>query len=307
MPKWGARRSNAAVAVADEKPNPRTDRHRSSHTSGIDVAALLAELPMQQAAMSRALVVLDDPNAGATEIAAVLESDPALCARVLQLANSAHFGMSGRVTSVDQAVVALGGTAMRTLVISNASGMFGKPEDLPPGFWSHSVSVAASSAIAARMYSVPRGDAICAGLMHDLGVALLFRHDRAGYEALMATGAEATDTLLDHELTTYGGDHAALGADALEAWKLPATIVAALRSHHDDPNAITDRLGRVVIAGESLARAALDPPAFAHEPGRDPAKVFAALGVRVASIDALIERAAEEANILAAMLGNADS
>src|SRR5207344_1466964 len=99
-----------------------------------------------------------------------------------------HFGMSGRVTSVDQAVVALGGTAMRTLVISNASGMFGKPADLPEGFWNHSVSVAASSAIVARMYSVPRGDAICAGLMHDLGVALLFRFDRAGYETRLAAG-----------------------------------------------------------------------------------------------------------------------
>ncbi len=220
----------------------------------------------------------------------MLESDPRVCARVLQLANSAHFGMSGRVTSVDQAVVALGGTTMRTLVISSASGMFGKPEDLPPGFWNHSVAVAASSAIAARMHSVPHGDAICAGLMHDLGVALLFRYDRAGYEARMATGAAESDSLLDYELATYGGDHAALGADALQAWKLPTTVVDTLRAHHDDPEEITDPLARVVIAGESLARAAFDPPPFAHEPRRDPAEVFAALGVRVASIDTLIER-----------------
>jgi putative nucleotidyltransferase with HDIG domain len=302
MPKWSARKSNAAVGVADEKPAGR-GRRESSRRSSIDVAALLAELPMQHAVTSRALAVLDDPNASARDIAAVLESDPALCARALQLANSAHFGMSGQVTSIDQAVVALGGIAMRTLVISNASGMFGTPEDLPAGFWKHSVSVAASSAIAARMYSVPRGDAICAGLMHDLGVALLFRFDRAGYEARMATGTEHADTLLDDELETYGGDHAALGADALEAWKLPPTIVNALRTHHDDPADTTGRLARVVIAGEALARAAFDEPAFSHEPRRDPATVFAALGIRVASVDTLVERAAEETTILAAMLG----
>ena len=46
--------------------------------------------------------------------------------------------------------------------------------------------------------------------MHDLGVALLFRYDRAGYEARMATGTEHADTLLDYELATYGGDHAAM-------------------------------------------------------------------------------------------------
>ena len=56
----------------------------------------------------------------------MLESDPALCARALQLANSAYFGMSGQVTSVDQAVVNLGATAIRTLVVSTAAGVVRK-------------------------------------------------------------------------------------------------------------------------------------------------------------------------------------
>jgi putative nucleotidyltransferase with HDIG domain len=269
----------------------------------VDVAALLAELPMQHAAMSRALVVIDDPRASAQEIASVLESDPALCARALQLANSAHFGMSGKITSVDQAVVALGGTAMRTLVVSTASGMFGRPDDLPEGFWDHSVAVAAASAMAARMYSVPRGDAICAGLLHDLGSALLFRFDRAGSEARISAGADHADQLLAAEIAAYGANHAALGADALAAWKLPAVVVGALRAHHDDPMETDDRLGRVVIAGEALARAAFDTPAFSHEPALEPGAVFDALGLRVASVDTLIHRTVEETETLAAMLG----
>ena len=236
----------------------------------VDVAALLAELPMQHAAMSRALVVIDDPRASAQEIASVLESDPALCARALQLANSAHFGMSGKITSVDQAVVALGGTAMRTLVVSTASGMFGRPDDLPEGFWDHSVAVAAASAMAARMYSA---------------------------------GADHADQLLAAEIAAYGANHAALGADALAAWKLPAVVVGALRAHHDDPMETDDRLGRVVIAGEALARAAFDTPAFSHEPALEPGAVFDALGLRVASVDTLIHRTVEETETLAAMLG----
>lgn len=267
MPRWSGRKSNSAVAVADP-----------------------------------ASLVLADPNAGGRDMAQLLESDPALCARALQLANSPLFAPSERVTNIGQAVVALGDTATRTLLVGSASGLFGVPDELPAGFWDHSVSVAAGCAIAARVLSAPRVDAICAGLMHDLGAVLLLRLDRAGYEARMAAGSEQAGTLLADELETYGADHAALGADALAAWKLPAPIVIALRAHHDDPAETTDRLARVVIAGEALARAAFDTPTFAHEPRRDPAAVFAALGVRVASVDTLIERTAEETNILSPML-----
>jgi putative nucleotidyltransferase with HDIG domain len=301
MSRWSGSRPNAAVAVADEQRDARR-RRGSSRTRRIDVAGLLAEVPAHQGATSRALLTLDNPNAGARDVAAVLESDPALCTRVLQLANSPLFGAVEPVTSVDQAVVLLGDTATRTLVVGGASGLFGVPDELPTGFWDHSVSVAAGCAIAARVLSASRVDAICAGLMHDLGAVLLFRLDRAGYEARMAAGSEQAGALLADELEMYGADHAALGADALAAWKFPASIVDALRAHHDEPAETTDRLARVVIAGEALARAAFDTPTFAHEPAQDPAAVFATLGVRVASVDTLIERTAEETNILAPMI-----
>jgi putative nucleotidyltransferase with HDIG domain len=289
----------------DSEPRARAEQALPSvgtHASSIDVAALLSELPMQQSAISRALVVLDDPNASAQEVAIVLESDPALCARALQLANSAHFGMSGRVTSVDQAVVTLGATTMRTLVVSTASGLFGRPDDLPPGFWHHSVSVAAASAIAARMCSVPRGDAICAGLLHDLGTALLYRFDHDAYGARI-DDATRVETFLTDELAAYGADHATLGADALAAWNLPPAIVETLRTHHRNPHELTSKLSRVVILGESLARAAFDLPTFNHEPSEHPEVVFAALGLTVASVDTFVERTAEETEVLAGLLG----
>ena len=264
---------------------------------------MLSELPMQQSAITRALVVLDDPNASAQDVATVLESDPALCARALQLANSAHFGMSGRVTSVDQAVVALGSTTMRTLVVSGASGMLGRPDDLPPGFWHHSVSVAAASAIGARMCSVGRGDAICAGLLHDLGTALLYRFDRDNYANRIAAGPGRSDSLLADENDAYGADHSVIGAEALAAWNLPPAIVDALRTHHSDPHQVTGKLGRVLILGEALARAAFDLPTFDHEPAEEPEDVFAALGLTVASVDTFVDRTTEETETLAGLLG----
>jgi HD-like signal output (HDOD) protein len=43
---------------------------------------------MRPSAVSQVLVVLDDPDAGADDVASALQSDPSLCARILHLANS---------------------------------------------------------------------------------------------------------------------------------------------------------------------------------------------------------------------------
>jgi putative nucleotidyltransferase with HDIG domain len=267
-----------------------------------DVLEQLRKLPMRPSAVTQVLVILDDPNASARDIASSLQSDPSLTARILHLANSPYFGLSGKIGSIERAVVALGGSVLRSLAVSTAAGMFaGDPNDMPPGFWHHSVSVAAGASIAARMSSVTAGDAMCAGLLHDLGAALLFRFDREGYGERLTHGGDP-DALAGEEATAYGGDHALIGAFALDAWKLPVTIVDALRHHHTNPLDVADKLGRVVIAGEALARAAFEDPPFTHEPAADPASAFAALGLRAVSIDGLIARTAEETEILDGLL-----
>jgi HD-like signal output (HDOD) protein len=294
-----------------------TDRHRTSTGTAIvrwegtwlrgpvqttDVLEQLRKLPMRPSAVSQVLVVLDDPNASAPQIASALQSDPALCARILHLANSPYFGLSGKVTSIERAVVALGASVLRSLAVSTAAGMFAeRAEDMPVGFWRHSVSVAAGSSIAARMCSVPAGDAMCAGLLHDLGTALIFRFDRNGYEPRLVDGGDP-QTLCAEEAEAYGGDHAMIGAFALDAWKLPTSIIDALRLHHTDPLDVGEKLGRVVIAGEALARAALDEPLFAHELAADPGEAFVALGLRGVSIENLVSRTADETELLDGLL-----
>ena len=94
---------------------------------------------------------------------------------------------------------------------------------MPVGFWRHSVSVAAGASIAARMSSVTAGDAMCAGLLHDLGTALIYRFDREGYGDRDCNEGGDPETLSAEEAEAYGGDHAMIGAFALDAWKLPAS------------------------------------------------------------------------------------
>ncbi len=200
-------------------------------------------------------------------------------------------------------MVALGASVLRSLAVSTAAGVFSDDAgSMPDGFWRHSVSVAAGASIAARTTSsITAGDAMCAGLLHDLGAALLFRIDREGYGARLAPGGDPA-TLASEEAAAYGGDHAVIGADALDAWKLPVTIIDALRRHHQRPPDVGDELALVVIAGEGLARAAFEDPPFAHEPAADPGEAFAALGLRAVPVERLISRTAEETETLDGLL-----
>jgi HD-like signal output (HDOD) protein len=154
-----------------------------------DVLEELQKLPLRPSAVSHALVVLDNPEASALEVANALQSDPSLCARLLHLANSPYFGLSGKVTSAERAIIALGNSVVRSLAVSTAAGMFSEsPDSMPPGFWDHSIAVAAGASVAARTCGLAAGDAMCAGLMHDLGAALLYRLDRVDYSTRLAAG-----------------------------------------------------------------------------------------------------------------------
>jgi len=268
-----------------------------------DVLDQLHRLPMRPSAVTRVLATLDDPDAGAGEIARALSSDPSLTARVLQLANSPYYGLSGKIGNTERAVIAVGSSVIRTLAVSAAAGLFSQhPEDMPPGFWQHSVAVAAGAEIAGRLADMKQGDGLCAGLLHDVGAALLFRFDHEYYfEHILAEVAPGD--LLDAEVDAYAANHAMVGALALEQWRLPPSLLVALLNHHGRPMEVEEKLGRVVIAGEALAQAALDDPWFRHEPAADPEEAFFALGLHGVSIDTLISRTAEESEILDGLLG----
>lgn len=270
----------------------------------MDTEALLEELrrlPMQRSIVTQVLGVLDDPAKSAADVAHALEVDPSLCVRVLHLANSPYFGLSGKVGSVERAVVALGNSVIRSLAVSTAAGLFAERSDqMLTGFWGHSVATAAAASFVAQMTRLPSGDALCAGLLHDLGAALLHRHAPAEADDAWSRPVEE---ILDAERLAFGHDHAELGALALEAWRLPSTITCAVRDHHQDPATVDSRLTRCVIAAEALARVtAGDSGPCLREPAADPETALIAAGLPTSNVDELLERVGEDSSNLAGLL-----
>ena len=216
-----------------------------------DLLLELEKLPPARAAALRVVQCVDDPNSGASDVARAAAADPALTTRMLRMANSAYYGLSGRVSSASFAVTVIGFATVRSLAAMSAAGFVGD-RDLPPGFWHRGAAAAAGTAAIARSVGADAAEGFCAGILHDLGTALLWRRDSATQSELLGrAGPLAPVHLLEQE--HYGATHATLCADVLSAWHFPGDLCGAIGRHHDLPSAAAAPLRRALQGGVALA------------------------------------------------------
>ena len=217
-----------------------------------DLVAEITQLPVQPGAAMRLLWMLEDPRTSAADLGRLIESDPALSTQVIRLANTAFYGLSGKVSSAWRAVTVLGLATVRALATTAAFDLFSeKGRSVPDDFWPHCVMTAAAASSVARRVGLPGNDAFSVGLLHDLGAALVFRRAPRRYDAIAERmAAEDGLTLVEAERQEFGITHAEVGAAALGVMKFPAEFVTAVGVHHMDPSQVESLLGRVIIAAE---------------------------------------------------------
>lgn len=232
-------------------------RHQDRRTGRLTLTGLrreLASMPTSQASALRVLHVADDTKSSAADLAEAVAVDPVLTAQAMRLANSAYYGLSRRVRSAEFAVSVLGFATIRSLAASFAAGTLHKGVRLPEHFWGHAAATAVGTAFVSTRLEVNRAEAFSLGLLHDLGGALLCRHDPGGYafvEADEAARDSRRSMLVERDV--LGIDHADAGAVVLEAWRFPAAIVDAIAAHHDHPTAHDSKQRRALAAGQALA------------------------------------------------------
>jgi HD-like signal output (HDOD) protein len=202
--------------------------------------------------------VLADPSAGPDAVAAVIERDPAMTAKVLQLANSAFFGVGRQVSRARDAVVYLGSDTIKALTLSAEAVGKLAPRGLP-GFSIEDFQAHASLVARIAAGIVPKGavqqDAITAGLLHDIGQLVWIADDPSGWRQLSEQAERSAQPLHEIEQEVQGITHAATGAYLLSLWGLPDGVVEAVAHHHDPldvPGTALDAVAAVHIA-EALA------------------------------------------------------
>jgi HD-like signal output (HDOD) protein len=245
----------------------------------------IKDLPPMPKVLFKAREVMSDPKSGFKEIAKVIETDQAIAARVLKVANSAYYGLSGMVNSIHQASVVLGyQTLEQVITMVSSSSLLGKQlkgYGLQAGaLWRHSLAVALGSRLLAQRRAPSlEGDAFSVGLIHDAGKLALDAHIIQRKAEIQAILNENPNSFLEAERQVMGFDHTEIAFELCQKWKLPESHAEAMRFHHEPNSATNDQLAYIVHTANYLAiQAGLGTgPAFDNEPLNDKALQLLAL------------------------------
>ncbi len=191
----------------------------------------MESLPANPSIAMRVLWLVDDPRMDAPSLATSIELDPMLTARLLRVANAAFYSPRSRVTNVSRAVVSVGFATVQALAAASVSGI-DEDAELPDRFWQHAAEVAHAASLVARHFGVGANDAFAAGLLHDMGEAVMCRIDPVAWKELAAYTPVYSEERLAAEREVFGESHVEVVAHILRAWHLPETLTAAVGAHH---------------------------------------------------------------------------
>jgi putative nucleotidyltransferase with HDIG domain len=191
------------------------------------------DLPPMPKVLFKIQKLLLDPNSDVEQIAGYIETDQALAAKVLKMANSPFYGMTGKVSTTQHAAIILGFETLSELTtMAGFSTIMGRKL---PGYgydsddlWKHSLAVAlASKMIAEKINPDLANDALTAGLLHDLGKLIL---DPEAFDDLIE---DENKTFLIAEKQILGFDHAEIASEICDHWKFPEPLTLAIKYHHN--------------------------------------------------------------------------
>ncbi|MBI5435194.1 MAG: HDOD domain-containing protein [Planctomycetes bacterium] len=174
-------------------------------------------------------------TAGITEIADLVSKDPAMVAKILQVVNSAFFGLPRHISSIHAACTYLGASTISDLVLA-ADVFGGAAPEAAAIVDSIQRDGLAAAAIARALVHEPslREPVATACMLHDVGkllIALRETHKLTEVESAFAAGQGDWRSL---ETAAFGFTHVDAGAALIETWGLPRTISHAVAGHHGD-------------------------------------------------------------------------
>jgi HD-like signal output (HDOD) protein len=200
-----------------------------------EVVGGIDQLPVLPAIFAGVSRLAEDPHSSARDIARLIASDPGLCAKVMQITNSAFFGQPRRLADVAEAVAFLGVATVRCLVLSvEVMDAFDQtPVVARPILTDVRARALATGRLARRMALTHPGispdEAFLAGVLHDVGMLVL------ATASARTSGVETSVT------------HGEVGGYLLGLWGLSPTVVGAVAHHHHPAGFITEELDLALL------------------------------------------------------------
>ncbi|MBZ5636702.1 MAG: HDOD domain-containing protein [Acidobacteriia bacterium] len=213
----------------------------------------LARVPALSPTATQLLGRLARRHCEVRELAVLIERDPLLSAQILAIANSAAFGRTHQISSIQHAIAMIGLGAVRKFALARSiSNLFGKRKTAPSfsitRFNLHSVAAGMFVEILAEYVTLENSeDAFLAGLFHDVGKLVIAVALPEEYEEILETAALTCEPILEIERRLLQTDHAELSALAVDYWGLGDPIRTAAAYHHE-PDKSPAASGKISLA-----------------------------------------------------------
>jgi putative nucleotidyltransferase with HDIG domain len=208
-------------------------------------------IPMLPALAHEIAEIALNPDVPAIRITQIVSKDPVLATSVIQLANSAFSAPATEITSISEAVVRMGTSAVRSIVTASClTSMMANPKvygSRGRDLIDHSIGTAYLARLIAEGIAGDADEAFLAGLLHDIGKLLILKLAGDSHRGVARPTPDEVEELLIEQ-------HAAFGGYLVTRWRLPKSLEDPIVWHHD-PECATNRPddATVVYAANRLA------------------------------------------------------
>ena len=194
------------------------------------------KLPSPPAIAIRILEEVKKDDAGYDGLAQIISSDPSLVAKTLKVVNSSFYALPQKVGNLEKAIAILGLNAMKNIALSfvvtnefRSHATDGFDFDF---FWKRSVTAAVAADLTASFIGNKYEDAFVAGLLQDIGIAVLYLSQKNDYLKVFDEKTAENLSVDLAEKKIFGFDHQELGSEMLAEWGLSEDIYMPIRFHH---------------------------------------------------------------------------
>lgn len=180
----------------------------------------------------KALNIMKKPTVSMKELGDIVMFDQSLTIKILALVNSAYYGFSQQISSINIALSLLGMVKVKNIIVAVAM----KPMMSNSGakdLWKHSMKVAAGCEYLASLTKIMDSDeAFIAGFVHDVGKMVLYMsNDKAYTDKVIPAVADGAE-IIDAERKYFDSDHVKTGSLLAKRWQLPILLANIISYHH---------------------------------------------------------------------------
>ncbi|MCS6915251.1 MAG: HDOD domain-containing protein [Myxococcales bacterium] len=217
------------------------------------VVARAGDLPTMPAVAQKVMQLVADEATTPADLQRVIGSDPALVSKILRVSNSALFSRVRAITALSQAILMLGFSTIRSLVIAasvrsmfrSRTGEYGLKEQL---LWEHSLGCGIAARLLARHLGQEEQEAaFVGGLLHDIGKVVLNANLAEVYADIFQEAYNEQRPIVAVEMERLGFTHVHVGALVVRRWNFSAELEDVIANHHSPEQAQLDPRGAATI------------------------------------------------------------